>query len=368
MQDNKLDVEETVVAENTTDNKATVRKEPFFKSVTFKCISALLCVLLVCGVFLTIMNGLLEVTPEERFERAIIKIYGKSVKADSVPVANYNDNANIEEAYKMGDGNYLVKATGYGGFDNGTVTCWVVVELKGTSLDGIGKVIIDSNKGQSYINRVSAAALNQFGELYEDGIYYTEDLITAATVKATKTAICNAVNGAMDFVNGIFGNVADDPYKDFDYITNIQTKQSSHVYNKEDGSVTFTVVSKGYGMAGDFTSLVTVDKNGRMTAFEIVKSGSTSDTYTTKAMENVNNVFMGKNLEEMLAIFQFGADAEITYPGDGKFPTTGASNSSYSLYNAALFAVANYKNIPEYTPVEDTPVVDDNVQGGDENE
>ena len=100
----------------------------FFKGNVFKCIIALLCVLLVSGIFLTIMNSLLYVTDEERFERAINKIYGKSVKTESVTVADYNSNATINEAYKIkDDGNYLVKSTGKGGFENGTVTCWVVI-------------------------------------------------------------------------------------------------------------------------------------------------------------------------------------------------------------------------------------------------
>ena len=102
----------------------------FFKGKAFKCIAALLCVLLISGIFLTIMNSLLAVTDQERFDRAIKKIYGKAVKTEAVAVADYNSNATIEEAYKIkDDGNYLVKATGKGGFDNGTVTCWIVVKV-----------------------------------------------------------------------------------------------------------------------------------------------------------------------------------------------------------------------------------------------
>ena len=47
----------------------------FFKSNIFKCLAALLCVLLVCGVFLTIMNGLLAVSDEEKFQRVLSEIY-----------------------------------------------------------------------------------------------------------------------------------------------------------------------------------------------------------------------------------------------------------------------------------------------------
>ena len=182
----------------------------FFKSNIFKCLATLLCVLLISGIFLTIMNALLAVTPEEKFQRAISKIYGKNVATTAVAVADYNSNATIEEAYRVEDGNYLVKSTGKGGYENGTVTCWVVIEFNNGAVCGIGKVVIDSNKNQSYIDRVTDKALNQFGELYNSEINekgFTENMITNATVKGTKTAICNAVNGALDFVNNSFGKV-----------------------------------------------------------------------------------------------------------------------------------------------------------------
>ena len=68
----------------------------FFKSTTFKCLITLLCVLLVSGIFLTVMNSLLKVTDEERFARAINKIYGKSVTTEKVAVAQYNSDATID--------------------------------------------------------------------------------------------------------------------------------------------------------------------------------------------------------------------------------------------------------------------------------
>lgn len=185
----------------------------FFKSNAFKCIITLLCILLICGVFLTVMNGWLKVTDEEKLQRAISKIYGENVATERIKdsdIENYNDKATIDEAYRVKDnGDYLIKATGKGGFDNGTVTCWVVIKVSNGAISGIGKVVIDSNKGQSYIDRVGSNALNQFGQFYEEGIIYTPSLITGATVTFTKNAICNAVNGAIDYVNGKWlGNAA----------------------------------------------------------------------------------------------------------------------------------------------------------------
>lgn len=211
----------------------------FFKSTSFKCLITLLCVLLVSGIFLTIMNSLLAVTDQERFDRAINKIYGRPVKTEAVAVANYNDNATIDEAYKIkDDGNYLIKSTGKGGYENGTVTCWIVVKINNGSIGGIEKVVIDSNKGQSYIDRVGAKALNQFSELYEKDIVYTPDIITGATVMSTKNAICNAVNGALDFVNVLCGNVTTEGEKLLKSIQTLYGEIEIQVYGAGDTLIT----------------------------------------------------------------------------------------------------------------------------------
>lgn len=323
----------------------------FFKSVTFKCIITLLCVLLVSGIFLTIMNAVLEVTDEEKFARAINKIYGKSVKTESVTVENYNDNGKIEEAYRVkDDGNYLIKATGYGGFDNGTVTCWVVVVVKNGSVHGVDKVIIDSNKSQSYIGNINDKFLSGFKTNYTGEHYspYEGFIMTGATRSAT--AICNAVNSSLDFVNAKFGNVKEDLFKEFKYADKIDTAACEATYNETAGeaegvafganSVSFKVVSKGYGKSGSFTSLIVVNAEGKIEGFKILKYGSTASSYDTKAEQNIE-MFTGKNEDELLEIFNGSED----YPGDGKFVVSGASNSSYCLYVSALFAAGNYSTI-----------------------
>ena len=222
----------------------------FFKSNVFKCLVTLLCVLLVSGVFLTLMNGLLAVSDQERLDRAINKIYGKSVAYTQVEVANYNDNATIDAAYRIkDDGNYLVKSTGKFGFENGTVTCWVVVNVKNGSIKGIDKVVIDSNKGQSYIGNINNNFLSGFYGNYENGYIFNPNdgfIKTGATKSAT--AICNAVNGAIDYVNGKFlGNVTVDIYADFELTEYIETKQSSHEID-ESGNIVYTIKTKGHTM------------------------------------------------------------------------------------------------------------------------
>lgn len=370
----------------------------FFKSTSFKCIVALLCVLLVSGIFLTIMNSLLAVTDQERFDRAINKIYGKSVRTESVSVENYNDNATIDEAYKIkDDGNYLVKATGKGGYDNGTVTCWVVVNVSGGSIKGIDKVVIDSNKGQSYIDRVGSKALDQFTEFYEDGIVYTPALITGATVTGTKNAICNAVNAVLDFVNAKCGNVATEAQKLLENIANIYGDTKVSVYGVDDkgneklieatdetvtsfisapvtqGKATvnslfkvrfndgkndvlhYVVSSTGVGGYPDGSGTVTT-----LTALT-VENGAIGGVYKVVITGNVGQSYIG-NINHLDKY----AGADYTAGTDLNFVTSGASMSSAAINNAVNGALryveANIANLG------DIPVEDGGEEGGEENE
>ena len=335
----------------------------FFKSTTFKCLLTLLCVLLVSGIFLTVMNSLLKVTDEERFARAINKIYGKSVTTEAVQVGNFDsDKATIDEAYKvLDDGNYLVKATGKGGYDNGTVTCWIVVKIEKGAVAGIDKIVIDSHVGQSYIDRVTSKALDQFSELYEDGITYSAGMITAATVMGTKSAICNAVNAALDFTNAKCGNVIVDIYKEnnFEYLTAINTRNTSHTINGD--LVTYTIKTNGYGMAGEFTISITVGAGGIITAYNIVENGSTGGYEDDMAPEILNGSwFVGKNTQAMLDAM----GGNIDYGGIKSGLTsnelkTGATQSSYQCIQAAAFASANYQRCIE---------LGSSTNGGTENE
>ena len=323
----------------------------FFKSTTFKCLITLLCVLLVSGIFLTIMNSLLKVTDEERFARAINKIYGKSVKTDAVTITEqYNDNATVEEAYLIkDDGNYLVKSTGKGGFDNGTVTCWVVVVVKNGAVSGIEKVVIDSNKSQSYIGNINDKFLNGFKENFVAGTPFNVNVDFVKT-GATRSgnAICNAVNGAVDFVNAKFGNVREDIFKGKKYTDYIDTGATSAEYDEETGLITFEVVTTGASYkgadnkAGGFTVQIVVNDTGVIEKFGILINGSTSDTYKNQMLPEIldGSLFVGKDIDAVLGILASG----IEYPGDnaGAIISTGASQSNHQCIYAAAFAAENY--------------------------
>lgn len=314
----------------------------FFKSTSFKCIITLLCVLLVSGIFLTVMNSLLKVTDEERFARALNKIYGKSVTTEKVAVEQYSSDATIDEAYKvLDDGNYLIKATGKGGFDNGTVTCWIVVVVDKGKVTGIDKVIIDSNKSQSYISNISDKFLDGFknykGTNFDPEVGFVK---TGATYSAG--AICNAVNAAIKYVNNHWlGNVTVDRFEGFLFKEYIDTDVTDYTVD-ENKNVTFAIKTKPYPEAKAFTINIVVDADGRISSYEIIVNGSSNNSYADKMNPEILNgdLFIGKDIADIKSLLNDG----ITYPsGNNEDLKTGATKSNYLCICAAAFATANYE-------------------------
>lgn len=185
----------------------------FFKSTAFKCIAVLLIIVLVCTVFLTICNSLFYVSAEDKFDRAIAKIYGKSVETEQISLEGATTSfeySSIDEAYKVEDGNYLIKSTGKEGF-GGSVTCWVVVAMENGEVNGVNNVVVDSAPGESYLSKISKDELAEFSRIeYTDGFIYELGFKNGGTTKGkdyietgasyTTRAISNAVNGAIEFV------------------------------------------------------------------------------------------------------------------------------------------------------------------------
>lgn len=202
----------------------------FFKSTAFKCIIVLLSVLLICGVFLTVMYSFLKVSEGERLQRAIGKIYGdtevKIYGKDDVLISASDENpkgltskvslseesADILAAYKIvydekggeiNDGtddvvNLLIQSVGKGGFSGGTVTCWISVIVEGNAVAGVDKVSIASNVNQSFIGKITDGFLGDFkgatdGDFSIDG----DDGHKVSGASKSSNAINHAVNGAL---------------------------------------------------------------------------------------------------------------------------------------------------------------------------
>lgn len=326
----------------------------FFKSNVFKCLVTLLCVLLISGIFLTVMDGLLEVTDEEKRNRAISKIYGTSVEVEELTAANYNDGAEIQEAYKVTtDGNYLIKSKGLGAYKGGSVTCWVVVTIdkEANAVNGIGKVVIDSNENQTLMSQFTGSVLDQFSQKYNPDEVFTNEVITGATAVLTKNAICNSVNAAVDYVKAQLGDVWVNPYEEFEFTQHINVQKRTSHEVKPDGSVEYHIVTKGYGEAGSFKIDITV-KDGLITSFTIPQGGNGSTEHYEDNMPPCilsGELFIGKGIEYFTGLY----GAEMSYKAissyDDSNVTTGAtddsiaSNSSYLCMCAGAFATANYQ-------------------------
>lgn len=195
----------------------------FFKGKAFKCIVALMTILLICGIFLTIMNSFLEVSAEEKFNRAIKKIYGTTVTTEQIDLTGLNtefEHSTVVDAYVVtDDGNYLIKMNGKEGFA-GKVTCWVVVEIgENGEIAGIMKIVIDSAPSESYISKIKQSNLDALAAKAEYGKELAGGIINGSSTEKgddyVKTgasfsmrAISNAVNGAMDFVAALKGGNA----------------------------------------------------------------------------------------------------------------------------------------------------------------
>lgn len=185
-----------------------MKEKSFFKSTAFKCLVVLLSIVLICCIFLTFCNALFYVSDEERLERAVAKIYGEVVTTEELSLTDEEkamSNATINAAYLVkDDGNYLIKSTGKGGFSGGSVTCWVVVCVTENNVSGIQRVVVDSNVGQSYIGKITDSFLNSFTTEYKEE-YGVSDGYVSAGASYSSAAICNSVNGAIEFVKARMG-------------------------------------------------------------------------------------------------------------------------------------------------------------------
>ena len=170
----------------------------FLQSKIFRCIIVLLCIALVSGGLLAILNDLLAVSPEELLQRGL-----KSVGIDEanpqemeIEKADY-DNGTIKQViFLPSSGDYLIKSEGKGGFQQGTVTVYALAHIE----DGkaiIKKVAIaDYASSQTLMSKITDAGLQKVAE---DPSINPNQIAAGATYSST--AIKNAVNTAVSYIN-----------------------------------------------------------------------------------------------------------------------------------------------------------------------
>ena len=143
-----------------------------------------------------------------KLNQQMSEIYGGSVVVEAVSLDGLTatvGKGTVNTVYSVaGTDDYIVSATGNGGYENGTVTCWIVVETENGAVSGIGNVVIAGNEKQSFISYISDENLAHFGESFDGSDFELADWknnnLTGGASMST-TAIINSVNIAKNFVS-----------------------------------------------------------------------------------------------------------------------------------------------------------------------
>ena len=194
-----------------------------FSSIWFRCVSVLLCISIIAGGGLALLNDVLYVSPEERTARSIKKIYGTVVEYDSLLDADidgaeviYSDEmGEITKVFRIGEESsnsydMLFKSTGNNGYKGGTITLWVKVVFEGTTYK-IDKVVLESFTKQTLMSKLDGSFYSGFlidvtdayknGELFSatDSSSENYNPISGATFSANSAV--NAVNLVLKCIN-----------------------------------------------------------------------------------------------------------------------------------------------------------------------
>ena len=171
-------------------------------------IAVLVVICLVCGALLALCNDLLFIDDDTRLERAMQKVYPTfklKEELDIVAENAFNPTfGKVNRVLLSTDGAYIIEALGSGGYQNGSVTLYVII---GADAKIKGWAVKDNDK-QSYIDRVPSSAGSSWYVGEDASVDKTLDkVMTGATVTFTATAIQNAVNMATYYYRAvILGN------------------------------------------------------------------------------------------------------------------------------------------------------------------
>ncbi len=172
-----------------------------------KAVAVLVCICVVCVTLLAVCNELMYISDDERFDRSLSKIYygfEKDPSFSTTPVSQFASNAaykgQVKNVYKGKTGDYIIEVLGGGGYQDGSVTLYVVIKADAT----IGGWTVKENVNQSYIDNLPSNA----GSSWYVGKEVSGDLeldMTGATVRLTSTAINNAINMAAYYARSALG-------------------------------------------------------------------------------------------------------------------------------------------------------------------
>lgn len=195
-------------------------KNKFFSSDWFKCIASLLAIALVACSLLAILNDVLFVSPEERTQRAITKVYETEVTDYKTLEINneYSKDGEILQLFLVGDENsssfdLLFQVIGQKGYHDGTITLWVKIDID-NGVQTIGKVLITDYTKQTLMSKLTNY-LNPKSPIDITDKFSENDLFSpipgtnhyAPVSGATKSAnaACNALNCVITYMGNVWG-------------------------------------------------------------------------------------------------------------------------------------------------------------------
>ncbi len=185
----------------------------FLKSKTFRCILVLLCIALVAGGLLSILHDVLNVSDDEKTQRAIETVYGQPMDftdlSQSLSDNSNNDYGTVDSLYLLADGNYLMKVTGIDGYKKGTITLYIVAEFSQGEFVGLKKVVLESYEKQTLMSQFTSKFYEVYSEndtyIVEGGYFSTssngediQNLSSGATYSSN--AVNNAVNCGLFYI------------------------------------------------------------------------------------------------------------------------------------------------------------------------
>lgn len=184
----------------------------FLKSKTFSALLVLLCIALVAGGLLAILNDVLAISDSDRIKSAIENIYGESVDYTETELSEElrtNEYGEVINIYLLSDGNYLIKSMGKDGYKNGTVTLWLVAKYTEGEFVGLGSIAVAGNEKQTLMGDFKAKYFNIFtsADVLNDNYFTVEG--TGESIKQVKSgatftsrAVNNAVNACLYYIRG----------------------------------------------------------------------------------------------------------------------------------------------------------------------
>ena len=169
----------------------------FLQSKIFRCIIVLLCIALVSGGLLAILNDVLAVSDAELLQRGLksVGVSESNPQEQEIQKADYDNGTILQVIFLPSSGDYLIKAKGKGGFQQGTVTVYVLAHIEANEVSVKKVAIADYDSSQTLMSKITDAGLQKVAE--NPSIAPNQ---IAAGASYSSTAIKNAVNTAVSYI------------------------------------------------------------------------------------------------------------------------------------------------------------------------